>query len=784
MRQRHALSLISLLAVSTVISAACVLGGDGDRELSDFFEDEQSELVAVEGGPEEQVEAIDATTPDDKALLDVTQAPRTALEAVQKFYALVAAGRFEDAYRLASLEARELITVEQFAQRYRDIWDEATITAMGWEVVPPPSENVAGIEVTLRYETSFFGEVEDRVFVPTRRQPNWVVDWSPDLIFSGLGTRGNLVNRTIDVPDRGSILDRNGEVLAFTGQIPVIGVARGLIQDEDAVVALLTERLSLDEQQVRNLVFQDVPPDWFIPVGQLQYNTDPAIIESFVQLADMGILVQTKPRRIYPQGELAAHVVGFLGEVNPEELEALRGVGYLPGDRIGRDGVEALLDSELSGARGGTLRIIASDGREVRVVATRAAVPGRDVVLTIDVRVQRVAEAALGEEPGAIVVQDPRTNEILALVSFPRFDPNDFIRQLSQEEADAFFGDERQPFLNRSVEQLYPPGSTFKIVTMAAALEAGGFEADTRVDCPAVWTGLGDDLPLKNWKEDNQGLITLSQAIAESCNTVFYEVATALHRANEETLTDFAAGFGFGKVTGVFGLREEPGINPGPDWKRINVNDFWYTGDTVNMSIGQGFLAVTPLQLSNAYVAIASDGILRTPLLVSALRSRDGVEETFTAEPIGVLPISAETLSDLRAALRSVIADPVGTGWFAFRGSPLLVAGKSGTAEDAGTVIIEATEEEPEEEATPSDGETAADDEGAEAQIAEEPEEEVVAELTERLRTHALFVAYANTTEPKVLVTVVIDDGESGASVAGPIARLVLERSLLSGWVQ
>ena len=244
--------------------------------------------------------------------LDLSVAPRTALEAVNTFFALIAAERFGEAYRLVSLEVREQLSQEQFAQRYRDIWEEATISALTYEIVEPPGPNVAGIEVALHYETAFFGPIDDQVFAPTRQQPNWTVDWSPDLIFKGLAGEGNLVHRIVEVPERGQILDRNGASLATNGDVAVIGISRDLVQDLDAVVQLFTERFDLEEETVRGFVNQDVPGYFFIPIVRLPYDTEPQLIAEFEQLAEQGILVQRESLRVYPQGTLAAHVVGFL----------------------------------------------------------------------------------------------------------------------------------------------------------------------------------------------------------------------------------------------------------------------------------------------------------------------------------------------------------------------------------------------------------------------------------------------------------------------------------------
>ncbi len=728
--QRHrilAVAVFLMVLPLSLLPAACSGGGDkkDEPDLARFFPPTPATAPT---------DAAATPTPPDASLLDLSVAPPTAYDAVNQFFALIAAQRFEDAYRLASLEAREGSDREAFAQRYRDIWSEATITGLTYEIPPPPGDNVAGMDVILRYETALLGPLEERVFAPTRRQPNWVVDWSPDLIFVGLAERGSLVHRFIEVPARGRILDRNGAPLAVQGEQAVVGVSHDLIADEDAVIRILTETLEMEEETVRDLVFQDVPSYFFIPVAVLPLDTDPALIEELDQLADQGILVQFQSRRVYPQGDLAAHLVGFLAEINEEELATLSVAGYQPGDLVGRDGAEAIFETALAGERGGRLTIIGPTGEVRRVIAEREATPARDIYLSIDVRVQRIAEATLGEQAGAAVAMDLATHQILAMASYPRFNPNDFVMGLTEEQFREYFENDLLPFVNRPAEKTYPPGSTFKVVTLAAALESGGFDVEDRINCPAIWTGLGPETPLHNWKDEDQGMLSLSQALAQSCNPVFYEIGVKLHAVDENLLTEFASGFGFGKPTGVIGIREVAGTNPGPDWKRVHENDFWYTGDSVNLSIGQGALAATPLQITNAYAALATDGILRTPIGVESIRTAEGeVVQTFHASPIDVLPVSAETLAYLRRAAREVIASPSGTGWLPFAGSPLLVAGKSGTAEDLGE------------------------------------------------QSHALFVAYANTTSPRAAVTVVLDDGESGADEAGPIVREILEWILLGG---
>ena len=726
-RARALIAIVVLVA----LAGACA---DDAPDLSEFFPPPDEE--AAEPEPPSAAAQVDTVPPSTEAPeLDLSVAPATALAAVQTFFTLVSEERFEEAYRLLTTAVRETTTIEDFAERYRDIYAAAAITGMTYEIPPPPGPNVAGVEVVLRYESAFFGPIEERVFTPTRREPNWVVEWSADLIFAGLGVPGYLITRLPEVPVRGNIYDRNGVPLAAEGEVAVVGVSLDLTPDPEVVIELLVDLLELEERVVRDLVYQDVPGYYFIPIARLPYDAHPALIAELEQLAAQGILIQRETRRVYPEGTLAAHVVGFMAEVTAEELEeGLALQGYRPGDRVGRDGVEAAFEEALAGKRGGRLTIVGPGGAIVREIATVASEPSRDVHLTIDVRIQRIAEFSLNDRDGAVVVMDPRNGEILALASYPRFDPNAFVRGLTEEEFELYFEDPGQPFVNRPTERLYPPGSTFKVVTLAAGLEAGGYDENSRIDCPAVWTGLGPDVPLLNWKEEDQGQLSPTQALAESCNPVFYEIGAELYNRGEDLLSQFAHGFGFGQSTEVVGLHDEEGVNPGPDWKRINENDFWFVGDNVLMSIGQGFLLATPLQITNAYAALGTNGIVSNPIVVATLRTAAGeMVEEFRSEPIGVLPVSAATLEYLQAATRQVIGTRRGTGWIPFNGSGVLAAGKSGTAEDQGE------------------------------------------------QEHALFVAYANIPEPSVVATVVLDDGESGADDAGPIVRRLLEQVLLEG---
>ncbi len=776
-------AICAALILIALCGSACIFGGESERDLTEYFPQASEEVTT--GDSQQQTAPIESEaeegiyTPPAEELEDLTRAPANAQEAVQRFFHLLASGQLQDAWSTTSTETKERISAEDFERRYRDIWAEATIGGFSWELVPNDDVNASSYEVILRYQTTFFGEIEERVHVPTARQPHWVVRWTPELIFTGLGPSGYLVRAQIETPTRGLILDRNGLVLAGVAEVAVVGVYWDAISDEEAVLNFFIERLEMEEEVVRARVYQDLPSYQFIPVAELAIDTPATTIEEFERLASMGILVRRETRRYYPYGDLASHVIGYLQEINPTELEELFVEGYRASDMIGRDGIEQSFERTLAGRRGGHLVIIDPEGRPFREITYRPSIPGSNVRLTLDVRVQQLAEVALGDQPGAVIALDPRNGHVLAMASFPRINSNHIVDGVTQEEYELYFTDERQPFINRAVEQVYAPGSTFKVVTTAAALEEGGYEISDRLACPATWMEVGDR-PLRNWKDTDQGLISIAQALAESCNTVFYDIGLQLDRQDSEILPRVARGFGFGAPTGLIGLSEAIGLIASPDWKATELNEAWYTGDTLLMSIGQGFVAVTPLQMANAYAALATNGIIATPMIVQSIEPEGAPPQTLQRRSTSLIPVSGETLEAIQAALRTVVSRPYGTGFYQFDGTPLRVAGKSGTAEDQvidPEVIAAIDETEATEQSDSTQQPT--QQEQANADQADEPATSPLPLLS----THAWFSAWANSDEPRLAVTVVIDDGESGTDSAGPIARRVLEGALLNDWV-
>ncbi len=678
---------------------------------------------------------VTACTQDEESPPSPTPAPSSS-NVAEEFLRLWQEDRYSQMYDLLASSAQAEISRQDFVARYQAIAEEATISGVSYLFQPSPNPDASELPFSVTISTSFFGDIVQSntmklVKEGEGEEEHWRILWSPSLIFREL-TGASLVHLFTDVPQRGAIYDRHGIPLALDGRVHVVGAVPGLIKDKEALISTLADRLEMAEEEIREKVEADVPSYYFIPLKTLPYGTPDEAIQPFYQIE--GVVVRPELERAYPQGTLAAHTLGYLMEVSQEQLEELAGQGYRAGDMVGAAGLEAYFQEELAGQRGGTLAIITPEGTISHVLAKKEARPGRDIHLTIDIDVQREAEAALGDREGTIVVMDPIDNSILAIASHPTINPNDFIDGLSVETFQRLASDPRQPFFHRAVLATYPPGSTFKVVTMAAGLEKGGYTASSTLPCPPVWYGLGPENAKRNWQSVDRGPLTLGQGLMASCNTVFYEVALTLDHTDTEILPSFAAAFGFGRPSGVVGLEEAQGVAAGPAWKQEQVGEPWYSGDSVNMSIGQGFLLVTPLQLANMYSAIARSGILRTPLLVQRIASPDGVvSQEFTAAEINPLPVSQATLEAIREGLTLVIADPGGTAYSTFLGSSVAAAGKSGTAED----II--------------------------------------------FQDHVFFVAYAPRYDPAIVVLVALDEGQSGSLEAGPMVRRVLEAYLAGG---
>jgi penicillin-binding protein 2 len=625
---------------------------------------------------------------------DVSPAPvvetASADEVAADWVARWNAGDYAGMYALTSGTVRRTISLDEFANRYQGIVDRAELQPVRAEITGS-AEDTTRVPFRVTFESGIAGEFSEENTLPlVHEQDGWRVAWTPSTIFAELGTDG-----CVDVDrlpsQRGKILDRNGEPLAYDGQVERVGIVPGLIPagDEERVLRELSELTKMDETAIKAR-YEGADPSWFIPIMDFPREESERLLDVISRLP--GVSVKAEIARVYPLGEQAAHITGYVSEPTAEQLEA--DPALVPGQRIGQAGIEAGADDILAGVPGGRLLVVHCDSRvEQLEIASREPVPARDVVLTIDRAFQTEVFAAMraqGPSEGAAVVLDPRTGAVLALASIPSYDPNGFVLGFAPRDRAALRSEAQRPLLSRAAEGLYPTGSAFKPITFAAAMEGLGYTPETVLDCPSTFQIEGASQIWEDWTVaygvGAQGPLTLHQALVNSCNTVFYAIGRDLDVMDPEYLPRMAKAFGLGSPTGIPYLPEAAGAAPDPAWKLATFGDYWATGDAINLAIGQGFLQVTPLQLATAYAAIANGGDLLQPYIVSELVDPDGAKE-----PVGErvvrsrLPISNETLAALQAALRDQTSDPNGAGSYRVFGDMTWpIAGKTGTAQRNG----------------------------------------------------------------------------------------------------
>lgn len=641
-----------------------------------------------------------------------------------QYFAAWEQGRYQDMYALLSQQARANVSEERFVTRYKTIYEGLSVTSVrvqGGEARRAQDDGSVEVPYQVTFESSRLGQFGEENSLPlVFVNDTWRVQWSPSLIFRGLEGE-NVVRLVPDDPPRGRIVDREGRALATQGDILTVGIVPGRIQNEDALLDSLARYLQLDREAIRGL-YARANPDWFVPVRDLPADTPLQAPLSQIP----GVAFRHKSGRVYPGGSLAAHTVGFVGEATAEELQKLRSRGYEEGDVVGRSGIEEWAEEVLAGQKGGRAVVVDSQGTAIRTIAERSAVAGGTVQLSLDSGLQRKAEEVLSGRPGSVVALDPRDGSVLALASSPGFDPNAFALGITARQWQQWAQDPRHPFQHRPVASSYPTGSLFKVVTMAAALERGGFSPDSTFVSTGEWRGPGG-LTLRDWKAGGHGVLDLRAALAESCNSCFAEVARALDAMDSGLLPEFARAFGFGSKTGLIGLPEEAGQVPDPVWKRESLSQDWFLGDSVNLALGQGYLLATPLQVARAYAAIAADGVLRTPVLVQRMVGTDGAAKTFSSAESGRLPVSPASLRAIREAMKATTLATTGTAYAAFRGAPVTVAAKTGSAENP-------------------DGEP-----------------------------HAWFAGFAPADAPELVVVVMIENAGLSSETAAPAARQLID---------
>lgn len=633
---------------------------------------------------------------------------------------------FNTMYALLFHETRTALSRDQFEAVYRAVFREARIYAFETELVAAGRLSVdqAGADFDVTYRTRLTGALTFRPRLWMRlEEGDWRITWTPAAIMPELDEE-NVLKLFPRVPPRGVIYAQQRTILATHGVIVTVGVVPGQIQDEAALLATLSNLLGIPPQEIA-AKYAEQPPDWFVPVGLISAETAQANYDTLARIP--GVELRERAARAYPQGERAAHVVGYVGPISAEELVSLAEQGYDENDLVGKLGVEQAAEPILAGRKGGRLVVLSPEGQEVKTLADVPARQSRNLHTTLDMALQQVAEDLLGERKGAVVVLEVSTGRVLALASYPRFDPNAMANLLNPQQRLAIAQQPDHPLVNRATQGVYPCGSVFKIVTMTAALETGLFTPQSTFFCSGVWTRLG--IPMTCWKRSGHGNIDLFNGLVESCDVVFYEVGLALYNRDPNLLQTFARRLGFGAPTGIE-VAEAAGLVPDDAWKRAQVGVGWTPGDTVNMAIGQGFLLVTPLQVARMMATVANGGTLFRPTLFDMAEdvANSANTERFQPETTGTLGVREDVLQTLQGALSRVTQPPRGTASFVFRNFPLPVAGKTGTAEAPGP--------------------------GGEP--------------------HAWFAAYAPADRPQIAVVAMMENAGEGSSVAAPVVRDLL----------
>jgi penicillin-binding protein 2 len=537
---------------------------------------------------------------------------------------------------------------------------------------------------------------------------------------------------------RGMMFDRQGQLLVDSRpSFDLIFVPEDT-DDPAKTLGLLAHYLRRDENELLKIFEESKSRAAFdeIVLGRdVDWSAVVAVETHQIDLP--GISLRTRPRRNYADGPMAAHVLGYLGEINQKQLKILKEQGYIVGDEIGQYGLERRWEELLRGQSGGQQVEVDALGRRVRVLHEVTDVPGYTVHLTLDRQMQEAAYEALKGKQGTIVALDVHNGAILTLASTPAFDPNVFARGIKSDEWSALVKDQLRPLNNRATQGQFPPGSTFKVIMAIAALEEGVIQPESFIQDPGFFPF--GNRSFRDWKKGGHGAVNLHRAIVESCDVYFYQLGPKL---GIDRIAKWARAFGLGEKSGIALDDERSGIIPDTEWKRKRFRQPWYPGETVSVAIGQGYVTVTPLQLANMMAAVANGGKLYRPYLVTKVQSVDGTTvREYGSELIRTIELKADTLNRVRNALADVVTGPGGTGGAAR--SPLIkVAGKTGTAQ-----VIEMKG----------------------AYLKSE-------QLSYFSRDHAWFVAYAPVENPQVAIAVLVEHGGHGGEAAAPMAKKVFEK--------
>ncbi|MDE2598208.1 MAG: penicillin-binding protein 2 [Rhodocyclaceae bacterium] len=549
-------------------------------------------------------------------------------------------------------------------------------------------------------------------------------------------------------PNRGLIVDRAGTVLARNYSAYTLEITPSKVPDFDATIDRLSEIIDIqprDRKRFKKLLeesknFESLP---------IRTRLSDEEVARFIarRYAFPGVDIKARLFRQYPEGVFASHLLGYIGRINAGDVskieDADQDLNYRGTEHFGKTGLEQRYEFDLHGTSGFEQVEVDAGGRAVRTLARTAPIAGSNLTLTIDAKLQHIAEQAFGDRRGALVAIEPSTGGILAFVSVPNYDPNLFVDGIDSQSWKELNESPDKPLVNRAINGAYPPGSTFKPFMALAALETGKRRPEQAISDPGFFNFGGHQF--RDDKKGGHGLVDMYRSIVQSCDTYYYMLANDL---GIDAISNFMAQFGLGSRTGVDIDGEAKGVLPSQQWKKERFKrpeqQKWYAGETISIGIGQGYNAYTPIQLANATAALANNGVMFKPHLVKYVTdTKSGEKRLIEPQPIRTIPLKPENIEVIKKAMVGVNIE--GTGARAFANAGYVAAGKTGTAQ-----VFSLKGGNYKETAT-----------------------------HERLRDHALFIAFAPADKPTIAIAVLVENGGFGAQAAAPIARQVFDYYLL-----
>ena len=700
--------------------------------------------------------AANEPTPPTPTSVPVATDLAAAAETARRFLNAWQVGDLDAMHRLLTFRNRELTPLGEFRALYEQAHAAMSFVGLDYKLQTLTGE---GRFLSLQYEVTFhtrnlgtFSDSQRMLHLVVDSQVGeWRIAWSRADIFRELGEGARLVFEA-QLPGRANIYDRYGTALADqNGRVVRIQVDNRRIPDREACFRALAEATGETPAEMDDLFNLQSKPDWVVDAGVIEPDTyirqhdriETACAADFVQ----------QPTRRYLHGALMPHIIGHVGYADAEELPSLLEAGLHAETIIGKAGIEASMNSTLAGAPGGRLSLVAADGRRLRVLSeARSQVP-KSLWLTVDADLQRAISGKLQEafangafaddsNGAAVIVMDVNNGDILALVSYPSYDSNilnpfpTMGREAAHTALEELIADERNPLLNRGAQGTYVTGSVMKVMSSVAALESGVYTQDTRYTCIGSWS-YGLDVRY-DWLRAGHGVMSVQTGITNSCNPFFYEVGFRLNAQDPQLLPAYAQELGLGQPTGIGAIAEAAGYIPAPETIPRLTGVPWSYAHAVNLSIGQGEVQVTPLQMLRMYAAVANGGYLLRPQLVREQGILDDREPVAQRDMMHDLALDADKLAIIQEGMCDVVSGYSGTASGYFRYSSLLdvgVCGKTGTAQ------------------VPGDSK----------------------------RPHSWFIAYAPANEPQIAIVTLVENGGEGSAVAAPLTRDILEYYYFSG---